>query len=229
MKNIISSFFIMIVSIVTYSCNKEEGPQPAAPSQDFSFTEEFDSVGDLSKKGWVIRNNSKPGGFSQWTQGYNYFPAFSSTWNAFDYAACDFFASGVPSTLSVWMITAPIPVKNGDIISFYTRTTPPVRYPDRLQFRFNSFDDGANVGNDSSSLGNFTTLIFDINPNLLATGATSYPTTWTKYQWVVTGMPNISLAVKRRFAFRYYVKDGGGGNNSNYIGVDKMEFKSVPK
>lgn len=118
------------------------------------------------------------------------------------------------------MITKPIMAKNGDEVSFYTRTYSPVFYPDRLQFRANLIDDNPDVGLDPTTLGNFTTLIADINPNMTLSG---YPTTWTKIPWTVTGLPaNTTRSI--RFAFRYFITDNF--NNGLYVGVDKFEFKS---
>ncbi|MFZ9582231.1 MAG: T9SS type A sorting domain-containing protein, partial [Crocinitomicaceae bacterium] len=48
-----------------------------------------------------------------------------------------------------------------------------------------------------------------------------YSSEWTKYEIVLSG---ISAPGNGRFAFRYYVPDGGTGANSNYIGIDEVEF-----
>lgn len=216
----------LITSFIMVSCEKERLVEPAPVNKNPSFVEEFDSVGSLSKEGWVFRNNSKPGGFAQWTQATGTFTAFSYYWNGQEYAACNFTAGTGVSNMSVWMITKPIPVKDGDIISFYTRTLTSVFFPDRLQFRANFIDDNHDVANDSASVGNFTKLIFDINPNQIATGTGSYPRVWTKYEYTVSGLS--ANPANHRFAFRYYVRGGGtGGANADYIGVDKLEFTSA--
>lgn len=209
------------------SCEKEKIVVPPV-NDNRSFVEEFDTVGTLSKEGWVFRNNSRPGGFVQWTQATGLFPAFSYYWDGLEYASCGFSVGSDVSNLSVWMITKPIPMKNGDKVSFYTRTVSGVQFPDRMQFRANFTDAEANVGNDSTSVGGFTKLIFDINPNQLASGAGSYPTAWTKYEYTVSGL-TVSIPTNHRFAFRYYVRAGGtAGAYSDYIGVDKFEFIAAP-
>ncbi|TAL46792.1 MAG: hypothetical protein EPN92_05540 [Chitinophagaceae bacterium] len=215
--------FVTITGIFFISCGEEVLKPPALPASS-SFVEEFDTVGNLGAKGWVFNNNSEPAGISQWTQGlYGFFPAYSSNYNGLDYASCNYTVSlglGLNVTISSWMITKPILAKNGDQVSFYTRTFSPVFYPDRLQFRANLTDDNPDVGLDPTTLGNFTTLIADINPNLTLTG---YPQTWTKISWTVAGLPaNTTRSI--RFAFRYYFNNTF--NNGYYIGVDKFEFIS---
>ena len=59
-----------------------------------------------------------------------------------------------------------------------------------------------------------------INQNLVAA---SYPQTWTKFTYVVTGLTG---QVSSRFALRYNVTNGGpDGANSNYVGVDAFQIK----
>jgi hypothetical protein len=68
-------------------------------------------------------------------------------------------------------------------------------------------------------VGDFTTLLLDINPTLASGG---YPEVWTQYTVTISG---VAAPTQGRFAFRYYVNDGGpAGNNSNYIGVDLFEY-----
>ena len=227
-RNVILYLIIVLTGIHIVSCEKEKLTDTSPVNTNPSFIEEFDTVGNLSQKGWVFRNNSKPGGFAQWAQATGLFPTFSYFWDGLEYAACNFASGTGVSNLSVWMITKPISVKNGDIISFYTRTVSAVFFPDRLQFRANFIDSNPDVGNDSASVGNFTKLIFDINPNQLFSGPDSYPVAWTKYEYFVSGLPTIRVPVNYRFAFRYYVTAGGfSGSNSDYIGVDRLEFISV--
>ena len=224
MKKYILGFFV-VTGIVFYSCKEEVLTPPAQIiNPAASFVEGFDSVGNLSSKGWVFRNNSEPGGYTQWSQGIpGSFPAFSYTVSGLDYAGILYDVSagfGANVIVSAWMITKSIRAKNGDQVSFYTRTFSPVFYPDRMQFRANLVDDNPDVGMDATTVGNFTTLIADINPNLTTTG---YPTTWTKYSWTVAGLPaNTSRDI--RFAFRYYFTNNL--SNGLYIGVDEFEFIS---
>jgi hypothetical protein len=222
--------------IFIISCEKDITPDttPAPPPvPPKSFVEEFDSVGNLAKSGWVITNNSTPAGPSSWRQGlyehgsklawltdYVGFPAFSATYSPNEFVSCDLSAGWGAATLSAWLITRPMIVKNGDQLSFYTRTAG--NFIDRMQVRANFTTGSTNVGTTAESVGDFTTLIADINSGMTSTG---YPVAWTKYTFNISGLG--STVVNARFAFRYYVTNAGpGGANSDMIGVDKMEFVS---
>jgi len=64
----------------------------------------------------------------------------------------------------------------------------------------------------------------DINPNLLASGATSYPTTWTQFTLTI---PSTGSG---RVGFRYFVTNGGpSGTNGNFIGIDSLNIVAVPE
>ncbi len=48
-------------------------------------------------------------------------------------------------------------------------------------------------------------------------------------RWRVCSISGVAAPTQGRFAFRYYVNDGGpSGNNSNYIGVDLFVYGEVP-
>src|SRR5438874_137930 len=211
MKKNYSVIFFFFASIILfgilYGCEKDY----VAPEQPVSksFSEEFDTVANLYNKGWVFVNNSKPQGAATWQQGVwasgklgpDGFPAYSYKASGDEYIFAGYATAGGVngSTISSWMLTPAFEMKNGDKFSFYTRTISGTANPDRLQVRINLTDNSANVGNDSSSVGKFTTLLKDINPGLTTTG---YPTTWTKYEIILSGLP---APLKRRIGFRYYV------------------------
>jgi hypothetical protein len=200
-----------------------------------SFIEEFDTVGNLESRGWLLVNNSEPIGRTGWKQGkYELggkyggdvvgFQAYSANNAPTDFAAADITAAsdpgGLPATISAWMITPSIVVKNGDEISFYTRCASTT--PDRLQVRANYTDETTDVGNTAESVGKFSNLLLDINPGLTSS---AYPKTWTKYTITVAGLT--AAVQKARFAFRYYVTNGGNsGANSDMIGIDRFSFTS---
>ncbi|HMK06461.1 MAG TPA: choice-of-anchor J domain-containing protein [Flavobacterium sp.] len=124
-------------------------------------------------------------------------------------------------TISNWMITPVVTVKNGDIVSFYTRLGRPssvttASFADNLQFRMSANGDfTVNPTAGSGDVGDFTQLLVEVNPAL---NLTSYPTSWTKYSYTIVGLTG-DTAVK--FAFRYFVTNGGpAGANSDIIGVD---------
>ncbi|MFM2145835.1 MAG: hypothetical protein RL732_671 [Bacteroidota bacterium] len=226
---------LLLCFAIILSCKKEltgtgQNPDPKPTTPVYSFIEEFDSVGNLAQKGWSIINLSAPYGATAWRQGryelggkygndiYG-FPAYSAVYNNNEFISADLNAGNGKSTLSCWLITRETSIKNGDTLSFYTRTQG--QFPDRLQVRGNFSHSGTNIGTDAESVGDFTKLLLDINPKLLLS---DYPKKWTRYAIAITG---VSGTVKARFAFRYYVTNGGpGGANSDMIGIDRVEFKS---
>jgi hypothetical protein len=76
-----------------------------------------------------------------------------------------------------------------------------------------------NVGTTSTSVGDFTNLLLEINPNLVTGG---YPESWTLFTVTLSG---VGTPTTGRLAFRYFVTDGGpSGANSNYIGIDTVDY-----
>lgn len=125
-------------------------------------------------------------------------------------------------TISNWMITPVINVKDGDVVSFYTRlgrpsSTTTAAFADNLELRMSTNGDfTTNPTGGATGLGDFTELLVAINPSL---NLTSYPTSWTKYSYVIDQVGDVETPVK--FAFRYFVTNGGpAGANSDIIGVD---------
>lgn len=191
--------------------------------QAVTFTEGFDNVSALTGAGWVITNLSNPIGTTSWFQGNA--GIFGSQSGAADsYAAANLNATGLNGVISSWLITPALAVQNGTMISFYTRTDSPVSFPDRLELRFSSNGSSTNVGASETSVGDFTTLLLTVNPSLTTAG---YPTTWTQFTATLSGL---SGSATGRFAFRYFVIDGGAlGNNSSYIGVDTLAVSDIPE
>lgn len=236
MRHKYTLFIFVAVAIALFTlvngCQKDY--VAPATEQSRSFTEDFDTVANLYKKGWVFNNNSRPQGEATWQQGvyapgklggFDGFPAYSYKASADEYIYAYYLFTSATSggTISSWMITPEIEMRNGDKFSFYTRTIAQSAFKDRLEIRFNPTDNSADVGFDSSSKGKFTTLLATVNPDFTATG---YPATWTRYEYTITGLPNTLL--KRRVGFRYYVSDAGSGAtaNGNAIGIDKFEFNA---
>ena len=225
---VVGSWFILITLI--NGCDKTIIDPP--PLEEKSFIEEFDTIAKLYNKGWVFVNNSKPQGAATWQQGVyesgklgpDGFPAFSYKASGDEYIFAGYQSGNDVATISSWMITPAIEMKNGDKFSFYTRTVAGNPFPDRMQVRLNLSDDSWDVGNTASSVGKFTTLLVDINPNYL-TGANGFPPAWRKYEFTISGL---LAPVKRRIGFRYFVENGGpSGANSNAIGIDKFQFESL--
>ncbi len=175
----------------------------------------FDDITTLAGAGWSTLNLSSPVGSTGWFQGSTPFPAYSG--GATSYIGANFNNTTGANTISNWLITPSISLQNGDVISFYTRTTTPgtTVYPDRLQLRLstNGAFSADPVGN--TGVGDYTTLALSVNPNLTQE---DYPSVWTQFSYTVTGLTG---QVDCRIAFRYFVTSGGPtGANSDYIGID---------
>lgn len=188
-----------------------------------AFSETFNDITTLAGSGWVTYNNSSPVGIiPNWFQGSSVsgggpFDAYNGAANA--YIAANYnFTSGA-NTINGWLITPNRTFRNGDVLTFYTRKPTGTDYPDRLEVRLSTNGASTNVGPAGNNVGDFTTLLLTINPSL-ATGV--YPTTWTQYTVTVSGLP---APTSGRIAFRYFVTNGGPtGTNSDYIGIDQVDY-----
>ena len=229
-KFILSSLSIAAMIVLIVSCEKDykqEEPISRPPVVSNSFVEEFDTVANISKKGWVITNRSNPIGGRAWRQGkYELggklgneivgFPAFSAVYSPNEFISADLATTGDGGEISCWLISPPMPAKNGDQISFYTRSTG--AFPERLQVRGNYTNQSSNVGGSVKEFGDFNNLLLDINPSY----GFDYPDTWTKYTLTFAGLPSALTSV--RVAFRYMVDDISV--NGDMIGIDRFEFIS---
>ncbi len=192
--------------------SEQEFPSAYLPLADIS--EGFENVANLP--GWATQNNPDSPGITAWFQGVDtVFPAHSGAPTS--YIAANFDNTG-GSQISNWLMTPQVSFTASSSISFWTRGTGST-YPDRLQVRVSTAGASANVGATSASVGDFTNLELDINPTLTVDG---YPTVWTQYTIDLSAYAGDS----GRVAFRYYVPTSAGptGNNSDYIGIDTVEF-----
>ena len=124
------------------------------------------------------------------------------------------------STLSNWLLTPPLLLQGGPI-TFYTRTVDVPQFADRLQVRVSFNGASTNVGTTETSVGDFTTLLLDINPNYVPSG---YPNVWTQF----TANLALPAPTTGRIAFRYFVENGGPtGTNSDYIGIDSLSIPAA--
>ena len=188
-----------------------------------SFTENFDDITTLPGSGWALTNNSSPLGTTNWFQGNNaVFNSFNGATTA--YIGANFNNTGNVGDISNWLISPNRTLRNGDVITFYTSTVGSPAFPDRLELRLSTNGASTNVGATSASVGDFGTLLVSVNPNLTTAG---YPNTWTQYTATLSGIPG--GAVSGRFAFRYFVTNGGAsGTNSDYIGIDNVVYSAFP-
>lgn len=197
--------------------------------------ENFNEPFNPTAAGWIVTNNSSPAGSVSWTQGNQ--TGGNGTLTAYngltdDFYMADFLAVNSQGTISAWMITPTVTIYNGAVLEFATSTAsyaPQYIYPDRLQVRM-AQSTVATIPAGATSVGNFTTLMLDINPNLTTNYASAvnngsvngYPASWTVYQLTVSG---VTGTVSGRFAFRYYVNDGGAnGANSRLVGIDAVKY-----
>jgi len=197
------------------------GPKPPL----LGFIEEFDNVGGLTSngqtaganleaQGWYFQNNSSPRGTVDWFQAATtQIPPQSGT----GYIAASAANVLTYGAISNWMLTPVIQTAPGvsyDVV-FWTRTSPGSQRPDRLEIRMSTNGASTNVGVLPTDVGDFTTVIGTVNPNLAVGG---YPTAWTQYQYTF-----VSPGSDFRIGFRYFLKGGGAnGTNGLRIGIDNL-------
>ncbi len=221
----------------------------AGLAQAQSFTENFDAVDPLfTTGGWFGQNNSENSDptYTAWQQGTDFRPQgrelYAHSGDPTSYALANYQATlGSLGTedISLWMIPPMVTLRNGDQIKFWTQCIPPgaTIYPDRMQVRLSTAGNSTNVGTTALDVGDFTTLLLDINPNYSTnqnpgppTGTPlivdGFPNFWTQYTLTLSGLP--SGGVTGRFAFRYFVEDSGiNGPHGNVVGVDDLEYVSA--
>jgi subtilisin-like proprotein convertase family protein len=209
-------FIVDYTIVAAPACTPITSAVISAPNNLIS--EGFD--GTIPPAGWAVQNNSNPLGATGWTQG-GPLGVFGPNTGA-GFISANFNNTGTNGTISNWLMTPAITLKNGDIFSFWTRVpTGGAAFPDRLQVRMSTNGSSTNVGASETSTGDFSTLLLDINP----TYGAAYPENWTKFTVTVSGVP--AAGVSGRMAFRYFVEDAGlFGANSNFIGIDDVVYSS---
>src|SRR3989338_764019 len=187
-----------------------------------AFTENFDNITLLAGNGWTLSNVSTPLGVTNWSQGPDVagggpFDAYNGAANA--YISANFNnTTGGTGIISNWLVTPTRTLRNGDVITFYTRKAAPDSYADRLEVRLSTNGASSNVGSGAAT-GDFTTLLMSVNPSLVL-GV--YPTAWTLYTITISGLP---APTSGRIGFRYFVTGAGPtGTNSDYIGIDNIVY-----
>lgn len=239
-KILLPGFFALaLMTGLVFNCKKDNGDNPpdeCPPSSGTptdigiraSFTEEFEKVYELSARGWVIKDNSPSGNSgigAQWSQGYMGtgkggpwygFSAYSYSRSQDEFAYSPVHTSSTNrGTISSWLITPVLSVKNGDKISFYSRSDTTGNYTERMQVLMNK-SSADYVGERSGSVCSFTTVLLDINSGQTAGG---YPINWTKYEYTFTG---ITGRIDTRIAFRHYVVNT---SDAKGIGIDLFKFE----
>jgi len=191
-------------------------------------TEGFDVLTGISPNqcatGWTCTNNSAPLGDSSWYRGLPItFPAQAGAPNT--YIAANFKNTAGGGTIDNWLISPQVSFGTGATLSFWSRTSTELDFPDRLEIRLSTA--GA-----ATTTGSFSVVLGTINPALAAgaghcvttaSGTGGYPNVWCQYTLTATqGMPTTGSG---RLAFRYFVTNAGpAGDNSDYIGIDTFSF-----
>ena len=183
-----------------------------------SFYESFES-GIPST--WIIHNQSEPVGGTDWytLTSFATVPPHGGKQGAY----ANYNSGSDTSTSSDWLILDTVTLRNGDVFSFWTATNAAHNYPDRLQVRMSTSGGSANTGSNELDVGDFSTLLLDINENY---GSTDYPGTASQYSVTITGLP--AEGVPGRIAFRYFIEKGGPlGPNSDLIMIDDVSYVSA--
>ncbi len=144
-----------------------------------AFIEEFENFVSITEsKGWITKNDvwpDNPDLVAAWGQGVGTstdktgaiygFSAYSYKTSNDEYAYSGlYYSSDIGYSISSWLITPVLDIKNGDQISFYTRGDDPGSFQDRMQVLANN-STSENTGNQFGDVGDFTTTLFDINPD----------------------------------------------------------------
>lgn len=223
----------IVVAAALTCVGRANAANPAA-----GFSEGFDSKsGGFAARQWTQQNNSTnnstaPGSEPEWGQGGDGFPFFAHSGANDSYVTANYLSVSDgpgPDTISNWLISPTLGFKNGDVVSFYTKSefNSIQDFSDRLQLRFSKAA-VPSVGTGPDDVGTFTTLLLDINPTLALQGQPgAYPTEWTKFTGQITGL-NPNATTLGAIAFRYFVPDGGPGSttNSNRVGIDSVEIQA---
>jgi hypothetical protein len=178
--------------------------------------QDFTSVAGLAAAGWAQVNNSSPGGSTGWFQGNP--GIFTAQDGSDDYIAANYLNAGAGGAISDWLLLPVLTLKDGDTLSFATRSSGAL--PDRLEVRFSPNGASTNVGTTPGSIGSFTTLLLTINPSL----GNAYPSNWTLFTVTLLGLGG---PTEGRLAFRYFVPDTNA--YGDYIGIDDVTVTAVPE
>lgn len=194
------------------------GALQVAPAQADNFlVEDFDDVSTLAASGWVQVNGSSPAlPGDPWFQGNP--GVFDSASGAPDsYVATNYTSAGFGGIVSNWLILPELSLNSFNMFTFATRSAG--TFPDRLEVRLST-------NGSSTSLGDFSTLLFTINPALNPGGPDGFPTDWTSYT-IDLGAVLGPLGVNGRLAFRYFIDDNSV--NGDYVGIDSVRVSPVPE
>jgi hypothetical protein len=197
--------------------------RPLAVNEGFEGVEKILETGSalgggIYANGWIRRNNSDAPNLTWYKGSTGTFAAYDGAPDS--YLAQNWFATlSNTGTASVWALTPPVNFGAGASVSFWTRTVENAPQPDRLQVRVCATGDCTDVGTLPEDVGNFATLVADINAGETVGG---YPEQWTRY--VLTQADGLPTSGSGRIAFRYYFHQDAGTLAGSYIGIDRVEI-----
>jgi hypothetical protein len=190
------------------------------------FTESFDNVPGMFTGGnpWAQNNLSNPPGAGTWSQ----YTTTTVPVQTLPFIYADFDSVSDAGIISNWLISPTMTFESGDKIEFFTRTEADSEFADNLQVRLSTNGTSTNVGTTESSVGDFTTLLLEVNPPVNDEyDPNGYPHDWFKYTLTV---PTLNEPTQGRLAFRYYVMNGGpNGENSMLVALDTLTVEHVPE
>lgn len=209
--------FMLLLVVVLGSFNLTHAAGVAIMSEG------FDDTLTLPTSGWYQINHSNPLGLTGWEQGDDTLFTAQAGALGSSFVAANFDNTSGPGggTISNWLITPVLNFSSLGEVSFYTRTVDVPAFADRLEVRLSTNGASTDIGTSETDVGDFGTVLVDINPTLTLL---DYPIGWTKYTFSNLDLPASGTG---RIAFRYYVTDAGPeGTNSEYIGIDSFEVLS---
>lgn len=180
-------------------------------------SENFENINTLTSSGWIKTDQTAPTpDFPGWFQGE------TDSFSAHEGAATSYIGADAKvvsqGNISNWLISPNVNLQNGDIISFYTRDLDDSS-ADRLELRISQLGSSSVIPTGGyMNLGSFTLLALSVNPNLTLTG---YPSTWTQYSYIVTGLLTPTSC---KVALRYFVTGVTPQlTNGGFIGIDSFK------
>lgn len=175
-----------------------------------------ESFNTVLPPGWAQQNLSSPIGTQPaWFAGTAMTPFTPPGYIAVN---CNSTTGGNVS--SNWLFTPQTSIRSGDILSFYLRASDSTGYLERIQVRLSTNGNSLNAGNSNTSVGDFSTMIFDI----FTAGVAAYPTTWTKVDLAIP--PGIPVGTTGRIAFRYFTTFAA--THPSEVGIDNVVLAACP-
>lgn len=184
----------------------------SAAMADVVLTEGFDNVSTLTASGWVLTNNSTPGGLTGWFQGTPGVSFAAAAGAPNSYIAANFDNAPFGGAISNWLLTPVLTFANGTLFDFALRLLGE-GLVDTVQVYMSTAGSSANVGSAPTSTGDFM---------LLSSFSSDTDTGWLARSLTVASLGGTATG---RFGFRYLVGDTAAGGD--FVGIDSVRV-TVP-